>query len=217
MKKWKLGPALALALMAGTPALATAQSAVGARAGMRWSQLESSQEAGSISSLAIGGYFGFGISHRLAIQLEAIYGTRGADALRVGAGELDPTAEPSRVELSYIEVPVLLRAGFPGERFLPSFFLGPYVGFLLDCEIQPAGGETRACDSDTAPERFHPRSTDFGLVLGGGLDMAFGESTVFVDARYSLGLQPIQSGGDGFDARHTGFTVSGGVAVPLGR
>lgn len=217
MKKWKLGPALALALITATPALAAAQAAVGARAGMRWSQLETSQDAGSISSLALGGYFGFGISHRLAVQLEAVYGSRGADALRVGTATLDPDADPSRVEMSYIEIPVLLRAGFPGERFLPSFFLGPYVGFLLDCEIQPTGGETRSCDTATAAERFHPRSTDYGLVVGGGLDMAFGESTIFIDARYTLGLLPIQSGSDGFDARHTGFAVSAGVAVPVGR
>lgn len=215
MRKWTLG--LVLALWVAVPAVAAAQSAVGVRAGMRWSELDTSQDAGSIGSLVVGGYFGFGVSHRLAIQIEAVYGTRGAESLRVADGVLSPTAEPSRLEMSYIEVPVLLRAGFPGERLLPSFFLGPYVGFLLDCEIRPTGQDGRSCDSAGAPERFAPRSTDFGLVVGGGLDVAVGESTVFVDARYTVGLMPIEGGDEAFDARHTGGAVVVGVGVPVGR
>ncbi len=214
MKKWIFGLGLAMAL--GTPAVAAAQSAVGVRAGMRWSELESSQDAGSMSSLVLGGYFGFGISNRLALQIEAVYGSRGAERLRVGANTLDTDATPVRLNMSYIEIPLLLRAGFPGERFLPSFFLGPYVAFLLDCEMRPDGGESQACDDEDAVQRFTPRSTDYGVLVGGGLDMAVGESTVFLDARYTLGLLSIQSG-DGFDARHGGLALTAGVAVPLGR
>lgn len=214
MKKFLFGLAVVMAL--GAPAMAAAQSAVGVRAGMRWSGLESSQDAGSISSLVLGGYFGFGISNRLAVQIEAVYGSRGAEALRVGANELDTDAPPARIEMSYIEVPVLLRAGFPGERFLPSFFLGPYVGFLLNCEMRPADGASQSCDDEDSAQRFTPRSTDYGVLLGGGLDIAVGESTVFVDGRYTLGLMSIQ-GGDGFDARHGGLALTAGVAVPLGR
>lgn len=214
MKKWMFG--LGLAAVIAMPVVAAAQSAVGVRAGMRWSELESSQDAGTISALVLGGYFGFGISNRLALQIEAVYGTRGAQRLKVGTDALDADATAVELHMSYVEVPLLLRAGFPGERFLPSFFLGPYVGFLLDCEFRPAGGDSQACDEEGAPQRFSPRSTDFGLVVGGGLDMAMGESTVFVDGRYTMGLMSIQTG-NGFDARHGGLALSAGVAVPLGR
>lgn len=215
MKQWIVG--LAVAALAAAPAMASAQSAVGLRAGARWSQLETSQEAGSLTSLVLGGYFGFGISDRLAVQLEAVYGSRGAGELGVGTDALDPQATPAQVDMTYLEVPVLLRAGFPGERFLPSFFLGPYAGFLLDCDLSVEGEETRACDEEGATQRFSPRGTDFGILVGGALDMAVGESTVFVDVRYTLGLLSLESGDEAFDARHGGLAVSGGFAVPLGR
>lgn len=215
MTKWIGAAALAAAFL--VPATAVAQSAAGVRAGARWSQLETSHDAGSHTGLVVGGYFGFGVSNRLAIQVEAVYGSRGGDALLLGADAIDPNADPAGVEMRYIEVPVLLRAGFPGDRFLPSFFLGPYVAFLLDCELQPADAAARACDEDGAAQRFGPRSTDYGMIVGGGLDMAMGESTVFLDARYTLGLLPIASGDDAIDVRHTGLAISGGFAVPIGR
>ncbi len=214
MQKWLLGFVMTAVLM--TPAMVSAQSAVGVRAGMRWSDLDTSQDAATISGLVIGGYYGFGLSDRLAVQFEAVYGTRGAEALRLGAGQLDPEADPVTVEMSYMEVPVLLRAGFPGDRFLPSVFAGPYVGFLLDCQIEPAGGDGRACD-DSAEQGFNSRSTEYGMVIGAALDLLMGESTIYLDARYTLGLRSIQAGEQGLDARHTGLAISGGVAVPLGR
>lgn len=215
MKKWVLG--MAVAAIAALPALASAQSAVGVRAGVRSSQLEAGQESGSISSLVLGGYYGFGLTDRLAVQIEAVHGSRGASGLRLGDETLDSDAEPVGVDMTYFEVPVLLRAGFPGDVFLPSVFVGPYVGFLLDCEVRPAGGDGRACDESDAAQRFHPRATEYGMVVGAALDLFWGDSTIFIDGRFTLGLRPIQAGDEAFDARHTGLALTGGVAVPLGR
>lgn len=215
MRKWTFGVALAGALM--IPSLAAAQSAIGVRGGMRWSDLEAGRDGGSMSSLVLGAYYGFGISDRLALQIEAVYGSRGGDALRLGDATLDAEADPVSVDMTYVEIPLLLRAGFPGERLLPSVFAGPYVGFLLDCEVVPADGDGRACDEEGAAQRFNPRSTEFGLAVGAALDVLMGESTVYVDGRYTLGLRPIQSGDEAFDARHTGLALTAGVAVPVGR
>jgi hypothetical protein len=209
-----------IAVMAGllaAPSLAHAQAAVGLRAGLRSAQLTTAQDVDGINDFVVGGYFGFGVSNRLALQLEAVYGTRGAKGLGLGDGELDAGAGPVDLEMSYLELPVLLRAGFPGERFLPSVFAGPYAAFLLSCEITPTDGASRDCETSGATERFHPRGTEFGILAGIGFDMAVGESTVFLDARYTLGLLSIESGDGAFDARHNGFAVTGGFAVPVGR
>ena len=123
----------------------------------------------------------------------------------------------AKLASEYVEVPVLLRAGYPGERLLPSFFVGPYVGFLLGCQVTPEGTESRDCGTEEVGQRFSPRATDFGLLVGGALDFALGESTAFIDARYALGLLSIESGDSPMDARHGGWAVSGGFAVPLGR
>ncbi len=214
MKKWTW--ALAFAAILWAPLAAAGQSAVGVRAGARWSQLETSQDVSSLRSMAIGGYFGFGLTSRLALQFEGVYGTRGAQGLRLGTDALDTSAPPATLEMTYFEVPVLLRAAFPYERLLPSLFIGPYVGFLLDCELQVSGEDARPCDS-AATQRFSPRATDYGLVIGGALDLAFGRNTVFVDVRSTLGLNSLESGDDTFDARHSGITASLGFALPVGR
>jgi hypothetical protein len=194
----------------------SAQTAAGFRAGIRNAGLETSQSVSTITTPVYGAYLGFGLSDRLAFQAEVVYGTRGADGLGLGTDVLDASAADVELRMSYMEVPLLLRAGFPGQRFLASFFAGPYVAFLTSCEVT-AGGTTTSCDDTAATQRFSPRKTDFGAVAGVGLDMALGESTLFVDARYSIGLMSVQAGSNAFDARHNGLAVTGGFAVPLGR
>lgn len=205
-----------LAVLLLLPAPGTSQVATGLRAGYRSAALTTSQGTSTLEEPVFGGYLGFGISDRLALQLEVVYGARGGAGLGLGDGVLADTAGAVTVAMQYVEVPILLRAGFPGERFLASFFAGPYAGFLTSCEVRPGGGAT-ACADTTATQRFTPRATDFGIVAGTGLDVAFGESTVFIDARYSLGLLSLQSGADAFDARHNGVAITGGFAVPVGQ
>jgi hypothetical protein len=203
-------------LLAASPAMAAAQTAVGLRAGVRWADLDSPQDTEAVRTLVAGGYFALGVSERLALQLEAVYGERGAANVRIGDGVLDAGADPVQLTMRYVDVPLLLRAGFPGERFLPSFFVGPYAGFLLACEIGDDDGR-HDCDAEDQPARFDRRSTDFGILVGGALDAAIGTSTVFLDVRYALGLNTIASGANALDARHRGLEVTAGFAFPLGR
>jgi hypothetical protein len=165
------------------PSAAAAQSAVGAKVGMRFAELVTPQDGGGVEHLVAGAYYGIGLSDRVALLVEVVYGARGGTGFRVGRDELDGAEPPTRLRMRYIDVPLLLRAGFPGQRFMPSVFLGPYAGFLLGCDLV-VGGETRQCQAD-ADQRFHPRATDIGFLAGAGLDVAFGESTLFVDARHS--------------------------------
>lgn len=211
-----LGAAMAMGASL-LPLEASAQTAAGFRGGLRLTGLDTGQDADGISTFVVGGYFGLGLSDRVALQLEIVYGERGAESVGIGDGTLDPDAPPSDLSMQYLDVPVLLRAGFPGERFLPSFFIGPYAGFMLGCELTPEGEATRDCDTDGATARFDPRSTDFGMLTGAALDMAMGDSTLFIDVRYAIGLLALGSGDSGVDARHNGLEISGGFAFPLGR
>lgn len=211
-----IGLAVGVAL-AVSAAGAGAQAAVGVKAGANLTSLSGVRDTESIVGITAGGYMGFGIGDRVALQLEANYGVRGADGLALGAGELADDAPPSDLRLAAIEVPILLRAGFPGERLLPSVFLGPYVSFLLSCRLTPDGGSAGDCDDEGRDAWLTPRSTGYGLVAGGGLDLALGESTIFVDARYVLGLVSIESGDDPIEAFNSGLSITGGFAFPLGR
>lgn len=206
----------AVLLLAVTPLAATAQAATGMRVGARWADLDAAQETDGVRGLVVGAYLGIAVSERLALQIEANYGERGAEGVPLADGVLDPAAAPVRIAANYLDVPVLLRAGFPRDRIMPSFFVGPYAGFLMGCDVVTDDGR-RSCDAEDAPARFEPRSTDFGVVAGGALDVAIGTSTMFVDLRFTMGLLSLATGENAMDANHTGLELSAGFAFPLGR
>lgn len=208
---------LGLGALIGAPGLASAQAAMGVKAGANLSRLTGAEDSESITGLAAGAYLGFGLGDRLAVQVEASYAVRGGAGVRIGANALDDAATPSDVRLTYVEVPLLLRAGYPGERLLPTVFIGPYAGFLLSCRLTLADGNEGDCDDESRASWFDDRGTEYGLMVGGGLDWAIGESTVFADVRYALGLFSIQGGDDAMDLRNGGVTITGGFAIPLGR
>ena len=190
---------------------------MGVKAGANLATLTGAVDSESRTGLSAGAYLGFGLGDRLAIQFEALYGVRGGGDIPIGANAIDDAVAPSDVRLSYVEVPLLLRVGYPGERLLPSIFIGPYAGFLLSCRLTLSDGSEGDCEDETRAAWFEPRSTEYGLMVGGGLDWAIGESTVFADVRYALGLLSIQRGSNGIDLRNAGLTLSGGFAIPLGR
>ena len=214
VKKWCVAALVALAT--GVPVAAEAQMAVGLRSGLRWAGLQGEEETDSGTGIVAGGYFGFGVADQLAIQFELNYGARSFSGLTVGDNALDSGAPPSEVSMRYLEVPILLRVGLPGERLMPSFFAGPYAGFLLSCDLQPEGGDRRNCDESDQPEWFNPQTTDLGLAFGAALDLAMGEGSLYLDVRYGLGLLSIHSG-DAFSAHHAGMDFSAGFAFPIGR
>lgn len=213
----RLVPVLLVMCVGAAPGL-HAQTAMGVRVGMNRTALAGAQDSDQLTGMAASAYFGIGLGDRLALQIELGYGERGGGGLMVGENRIDlEDGTESEIRLRYVELPALLRAGYAGERFLPSIFVGPYAMFLTSCELGAAGGASGACDDQSRDAWFPPRSTDWGLVAGGALDYAIGEGTVFIDARYALGLRSIKRGANGMDLTNTGFTVSAGFAVPLSR
>lgn len=211
--------ATAAALLFLAAANASAQSAWGFKAGVSQAGL-TGNDAGSATtrSLPVGGiFYGTALSDNLAFQVDALYVRKGAAEFRSPA---DTAGMPgATLTMDYIEIPILLRAGFPTERMLFSLFLGPVVSSRIKCTTEPTDGSTDpvACKDADAIQRFAPRATDIGATAGAGIDLALGESTFFVEGRYTRGLTSIQSGEDAMDAKNEVLTVLAGFAFPLGR
>ncbi|MEA5032023.1 MAG: porin family protein [Sphaerochaeta sp.] len=92
-----------------------------------------------------------------------------------------PAFEETKVNLNYIEVPVLLKAGFPlGLPVDPYILVGPTVGVRLssDYEAEAAEGELNE----------NIKLIDYGVTMGAGVDLDMGLS---IDARFNLGLVEI--------------------------
>lgn len=127
----------------------------------------------SMSPGATGGAFArYPLSDMFSVQPEVLFAMKGAE-YKVG----DIEAEQ---KIDCIDVPVLVRLIWKNEsQFEPSFLLGPVVGFLLDNEITD-GQEIDLEDGS--------KSTDFGMIVGAGLDYKLENDAVLLDVRYERGL-----------------------------
>lgn len=148
------------------------------------------------------------LSSSFYVQPEALYSDEGASADLV----VDTVTVHGAIKLAYLEVPVLLGVNLtPSARTGLRIFAGPAVGLKLSCSVAAtiAGlTSSQSCPSDFA------KSTDFGVTGGAGLTMHMTKFNVNVDARYTLGLAKVLTGGD---IKNQGFSIGAGLSFPLGR
>jgi hypothetical protein len=127
----------------------------------------------SRTGVVIGPFVAFPINDMLALQVEALYATKGATPTD-GTNEL-------RIRLGYLDLPVLLRVATPStQRFF--FVFGPSFNFNTSAktiDILPVREEEDVKDQI--------RDAEFGLVFGGGVML----KAFLVEGRYSAGLTNI--------------------------
>lgn len=117
-----------------------------------------------------GGFMTFNLSNMFAIQPEAFFTMKGYKS--------DQEWNFYKLTITYLEIPVLAKILILTEGTIkPNIFAGPSLG------IRISGEEDM-------------KSTDFGLIFGGGIDFAFGTGNFLVDFRYSMGLSSIYENED---------------------
>ena len=111
-----------------------------------------------------------------------------------------------KIKLDYIEVPVLAKISLgPPGPLSPHLLAGPYVGFNLNAEFEfSANGES---DSEDISNEIN--STDFGLLVGVGVDFNLGLTKLNVQARYTYGLNDIDYD---IDSKHRVLSVVAGIS-----
>ena len=194
---------LVLAVLIAAPASAATKFNFGLKAGASSSNVKWSDDVGdekSVTELTFGGFVIFELSPTLAIQPEINY---------LVTGEQWDITEGTNVEnFTYLHVPILLRARLMKEgKFVPVVFAGPAVGFLLSAKD---GGED-------VKDFF--KSTDFGLDLGLGAEIALGTMKALLDFRYYMGLTNVYSAPDlvimelpmDFTMKNAAFMLTAGI------
>jgi len=138
----------------------------------------------SRTGVTVGATAGLGVTPWLAIQLEGRYtqvGTRQVEAGVTGV-----------LRVSYVEFPLVVRAAIPvrGSPLTPHLFAGGFVRFKTACDIRFSGAVSLNLDCGTA-DVGDLRSTDHGVVFGGGADVRLGPGEVTLDVEYALGLRNV--------------------------
>lgn len=194
MKLFKLGSfvtVIALFFSLSIPQSALAQSPVdfGIRGGVNSANFSDVDgDPDSRTGLIIGGYLNFGLPLLpFSLQPEATYSQKGA--------EFGSTT----IKLDYIEVPILAKFSFAPGPASPHIYAGPYVGFVLNSEAEDSGV---SIEVDNA-------QTDFGGIIGAGLDINAGVIKVDLGGRYGLGFVDAFDGGQG---KNSVFSIVAGIS-----
>jgi len=89
----------------------------------------------------------------------------------------------------------------------PCLFAGPYLAFNLSAESY--------IDDQEFDIKDQVKSTDYGLVIGGGLDYNLLVGQLIFDARYVLGLTSIDDTTDADDVKNTGIMIMAGYGFSM--
>jgi opacity protein-like surface antigen len=134
----------------------------------------------------------------------------------------------SDYRLNYLELPLMVNVGFGSEAFTFHLNAGPSIGYLLDGRIKGRGNllgigflgrnyneKINFTDNPslTRINDVDANRVEFSVNFGGGFGFNFGEnSTIFVDARYNLGLTEFDRNQN---AKNRVIALTAGVRLPL--
>lgn len=123
----------------------------------------------------------------------------------------DGTTVTSTLKLNYIEVPFLIKLQAPLEEGItPNVFLGPTLGLNVAAEFETEGG------GESATQDISANRAEFGLALGGGVDVDLDAGTLMIDARYEIGLTNATGSLDSINSdTNRGFVITAGFALDL--
>jgi len=193
----------------------------GVKAGANFSTLTGDAVADDVEmkpGFHAGGLVEIKFTDKLSLQPEVLFSLQGAktsDRFDDGLGNIERTE--SKVNLSYINVPVML-------KFYPvkGFFIqaGPQVGFLVSAKSKDETtftdpGNLVTNESTEVDIKDNLKTVDVAFNAGLGYDFT---DNFFVDARYSFGLTNVYDAPDflgGFgiselDAKNSNISVSVG-------
>lgn len=91
-----------------------------------------------------------------------------------------------RVDYDYLELPILAKYNLTKDSYSPYFIAGGNISYLISAisvKTKPSFEKTDIIDGS---ETF-----DYGILLGGGIDFSIYKYMVFVEGRYSFGLNNI--------------------------
>lgn len=154
-----------------------------------------SQSSDNIIGLTVGALVNVGITDDFSIQPELNYIQKGAkydiDLSTIGGDNLE-----LEQTLNYLEIPVLAKYGFGGSKIGGFIQAGPSIGFGLSGSASENGEPFDFTWEDT-------RRSDFSIQFGAGLN--FG--SLFLDARYGLGLTNLADTDDDITATNRGINI----------
>jgi hypothetical protein len=180
-----------------------AQLKVGVTAGANLANVSVDPEPTEDLKMLFG--FGFGavlelpLNNNLGLKVEPMYLGKGS-VLEGNGTEID-------FNLNYLEIPVFIKYSIGKGKAKPYLYAGPSIGILLSAEF------------DGRDQKENYASIDFGVAAGAGIDIPVGKNTIFIEARYALGLSDVSDTDrdDIPEIKTNGIQIFAGFMIPLGK
>lgn len=213
---------IALLLLLGMPVAAGADASIGVVGGVNVADFDAEftdMRDKMVTGVALGASFEIDLNEALALTLQPMYVRKG-EKISDLVGPVSATFKPS-----YLEIPLMLKA-YPVDAMVkPYLMVGPALGVLLTNKVDVSDGMTTV----EADFKDITETTDWSIVVGGGVTGPVAAGRVFVDLRYAVGLTSINKGGivplngfpplvvDPIDVKNRGLRIMGGYSFPLAR
>ncbi len=184
--------ALVLVLAIGSPdVLAQDSPQFGIKGGRNFSTLSDDDDLEFTTGGIIGVFVDINISSTpLSIQPEALFSQYG---LRINDSGVN-------IKLNYLQFPVLFKIGPTLSGTKPNVFFGPYVSFRTKAEYN--------YESVSTDIKEKTESTDFGLVLGAGIEV----EKFRISVRYTSGGKEILKDEFKRNSNNIGIALTFGIA-----
>ncbi len=209
---------LAVLFFTGAYNFLNAQVGLGLRGGVNFakSELEEKSEGNWVTTetdfiprLNIGLLVEIPFSEKFALQPEVNFIQKGYKTTVENLG----TYELKNL-LNYIEVPVLFKGKFGGEKVRFTVLAGPTFGYALDGKFKIEDEET-----DIDFDESELKRTDIGAMLGVGVSYTAGPGALFLDTRLGWGITNLSdtANSDNFHWHNRGITIGVGYIYMLGK
>ena len=213
MKKWKV-VVLSLAVAGATANVSMAQLSIGAKGGSTLNTVSGNAPAGTEKGMTFGYQFGatvnYGFSKMFSIQPEVVFIQKG------GKYNSSTTDDFAAMTANYLEVPLLAKAQFGGEKFKGFVVLGPYAGYWAGGKNKTSvlGQENKESidfDNDIDDDGYKHNRIDLGINGGLGMQYALGRGNIFLDARYGFGIFDMNK----YETEPTGYKTQANRSVEV--
>ena len=182
---------MALAITSATANTSMAQLSVGVKGTGTLNTISGTAAAGSEKEMTFGYGFGalvnYGFSRTFSIQPEVLYLQKGGKTVS------KTTDDYIQLTANYLEIPILAKVQFGGEKFKGYAVLGPYASYWVGGKSKSTilgteSNESINFDNDLNDDGYKQNRIDIGISGGVGMQYAIGRGNIFLDARYGFGL-----------------------------
>jgi len=170
-----------------------------------------------------GGILGLQLNNNFSLQLRPLYLQKGATL------DQDQPSPDIDFLMTFLEMNVSLKA-VTGNQLRPYVLVGPSLGYLITAEVEAdfPGSVLTADIKDIS------QNMEFGLGIGAGIEYSLGKGYLFLEGRYTFGMNNLNKGGtveftvDGTvvaseevdeedEYKNRGFQIMAGYALPLSK